>query len=338
MVKPRSTKHASDVRSVPRPPEFFARYKTTAARDILDADMARRKYTKYPVDGDSRVYGGLLNPTVQSTFKLSDGTSILTVGSCFARNIERSLRERDFVLPTDALELPKNEVAGRAANILNQYNAGTMFQSLTNPDLFLTDAGLVDRREGGDEVIDLLLHTSQPVSRKRAIERRKEIAKIYREGLANSRVVILTLGLIEVWMDVKDGIFLNGIPGPRVMKADPGRYVYYKLTVADCEDLLRKTVKALCADESRQVLITVSPVPLGRTFTGQDAVSANCVSKSTLRVAANTIMDEFDRVDYFPSYEIVTSGGLSSFIADHIHVRQTVVDQAVDLMMESYMN
>ena len=57
---------------------------------------------------------------------------------------------------------------------------------------------------------------------------------------------------------------------------------------------------------SMRLVVTVSPVPLGETFSGRDAMIANTYSKCTLRCAAEVFSQAHADVDYFPSYEIVT--------------------------------
>ena len=75
------------------------------------------------------------------------------------------------------------------------------------------------------------------------------------------------------------------------------------------------------------------------TFTGDYCVIANQYSKAVLRVVANKLKKEFkDKIDYFPSFEIVTSGGLSSFESDQVHVKNEVVEQIVQHLKENYIS
>jgi hypothetical protein len=57
-------------------------------------------------------------------------------------------------------------------------------------------------------------------------------------------------------------------------------------------------------------LLTVSPVPLTATASGEHVLSATTYSKSVLRAVAGQLFSERENVDYFPSYEIIT-GSLS---------------------------
>jgi len=58
------------------------------------------------------------------------------------------------------------------------------------------------------------------------------------------------------------------------------------------------------------IVLTLSPAPLAATFRPVSCITANAVSKASLRVAIDELMR--DRADdpklfYFPSYEMVTS-------------------------------
>jgi hypothetical protein len=54
-------------------------------------------------------------------------------------------------------------------------------------------------------------------------------------------------------------------------------------------------------------LVTVSPVPLTATASGQHVEVATTYSKSVLRAVCGLAYERFNNVDYFPSYEIMTS-------------------------------
>lgn len=54
------------------------------------------------------------------------------------------------------------------------------------------------------------------------------------------------------------------------------------------------------------MILTVSPVPLVATMSGEHVLSATTYSKSVLRVAAQEAMDAYENCWYFPSYEIIT--------------------------------
>lgn len=54
------------------------------------------------------------------------------------------------------------------------------------------------------------------------------------------------------------------------------------------------------------IIVTLSPVPLRATFEPMSCFAADCISKSTLRVAIDGLMRrKFPNVAYWPSFEIV---------------------------------
>lgn len=84
-------------------------------------------------------------------------------------------------------------------------------------------------------------------------------------------------------------------------------------------------------------VITVSPVPLGTTFTGMDVISANSHSKATLRSAAGEFCAAHASVDYYPSYEMVTSTNPAiAWQEDRIHVTVPLVDAVIARFVASY--
>jgi hypothetical protein len=61
------------------------------------------------------------------------------------------------------------------------------------------------------------------------------------------------------------------------------------------------------ANPKIKVILTVSPVPLTATASGDHVLIATMRSKSILRAVAADAVSSSDFVDYFPSFEIVSS-------------------------------
>ena len=68
---------------------------------------------------------------------------------------------------------------------------------------------------------------------------------------------------------------------------------------------VRKIFRA--ANPDVKFLLTVSPVPLTATASGAHVLPATTYSKSVLRTVAGELAEDFDDIDYFPSFEIVSS-------------------------------
>jgi hypothetical protein len=298
-------------------------------------ENARASDARLPSKTESRFSPAFgMFPKVSPTFKIEPVETVFTIGSCFARNIEEKLL--DFNLPTRQFVAPVEEWPARPNGLLNEFNPGTMNQRIVAAldgcgfgSLAVAEAG----SSGG--MIDLLLVPAAPVSKERLLERRAEIDAVYAQ-LPKSQVVIITLGYVEAWFDNETSLYLNQMPPLRAFRRSEGRYEVRILDVEEAYPLLEAAIGKMVEVGMRKILLTVSPVPLNATFSGMDCVVANGFSKAVLRVCADQLRRRFPEVDYFPSYEIVTSGGHLNFLEDNTHVCDDLVGAVVDHMLEAY--
>ncbi|MBT9385624.1 GSCFA domain-containing protein [Pseudooceanicola sp. CBS1P-1] len=298
------------------------------------AGALRNRHRRFPGRDDPRSRDAMLVPGLSPGFTLAPGEGVFTIGSCFARNVEKALLAHGLSVPTAAFTAPEEEAPGQPNRLLNQYNPGTMLQCLEDLEVPLGARALYEAGPG--MVLDALLATGgRPVARARALARRQEIRTLYARGLSVCSTVVVTLGLVEAWFDRADGLYLNEAPGRAVLNAHPGRFVFRQLGPAECRSLLDALLARLL-ERDRRVLLTVSPVPLQATFAGGDAICRNAYSKAVLRVVAEEAARDHPRVDYFPSYEMVTSAGLTAYGEDQVHVRPRVVDQVIATMTAAY--
>lgn len=289
---------------------------------------------KFPNREDSRYQNGVLFPEFEPSFKLEPGSAIFTIGSCFARNIEEALFPLGFSLPTASFSVPKSEWSARPNGLLNEYNPGTIAQRI--------DAALMNEHFPDETIVAsgllyadlMLLGTAPDVAFERIKERRNEIFQVY-QSLAQCPYVVITLGFVEAWYDNLTHLFINRLPPKSLKDSQPNRFVLKILNVKQCVELLEPAINALCQRGCKTIL-TVSPVPIKSTFSKSDCVTANEYSKSVLRVCAEEICHNFNYVDYFPSFEIVRSGGLINYEADNIHIKSELVHKITRLMCEKY--
>jgi hypothetical protein len=163
---------------------------------------------------------------------------------------------------------------------------------------------------------------------KRLVDPTEERRLALRALLERTDVLVVTLGLSEVWYDKS-----TGEPLWRVMPIayhDPSRHAFKVQSVAETVRAL-ETIDRLRAAHlpNLKILYTVSPLRLRATFRPVSAVTANAVSKAVLRAA----LDEFlrDRSDlnrtyfYFPSYEIVTDVLLDPFADEQMHLHEHAI-------------
>jgi Tfp pilus assembly protein PilF len=275
------------------------------------------------------------------SFSFSAADPIMTIGSCFAREIEKRLTDLGFDLPMTKLEFPREERASETANdSLNKYTVHSMvqevrwaFEAPKAPwtDIFLS---MEDDRWHDPHLSANLI----PGSFDRILERRQEVAAAMRE-ISRCKVIIVTLGLAEAWYDTRVGYYLNGAPPAECARREPERFVLDVLghdeILAGLEDL-HATISRFGRPDFR-ILITVSPVPFKATFTGQDALIANTYSKCVQRAACEVFVRRHENVDYFPSYELVTlTDRTMAYEVDNIHVRPALVAKIMDTVVSRY--
>jgi hypothetical protein len=283
---------------------------------------------------------GVASVEFDASFTLEPGERVMTIGSCFARNIEARLQELGFQVPAREISLPPEERASDTENdLLNKYTPHSIINELRwafDPEHPFPEESLLEAR--GQWHDPHLAPNVAPAPLERVRERRAMVTDLYRE-LPRCRVVVLTLGLVEVWRDMRTNLYLNSIPPGPSVKQEPDRFRLEILTHAEilsALDTIHTLLKAYGHPELK-LLVTVSPVPMRATFSGNDALVANTYSKSTLRSAVGEFVRGRADVDYFPSYEIATlTARTTAFQEDNRHVAPALVDAIVDRVVEAY--
>jgi hypothetical protein len=280
---------------------------------------------------------------------IAPGTRVFTMGSCFAVEIRRRLKELGYTVYPDYGSLafdPARQKVGSlpARENLNHYHSFAIRQEIEKAfGLWRQDDD--DYWRIGNSPIDEPLFDGpvcQDPYRRLVFGRTPAdlhevtagLDAVIRAGLEAADVYILTLGLIEVWRNKRSGLISCMNPGygggggvEETEFANSG--------FAENYDNMRRAIELLFEHyPERRVILTVSPVPLGATFTDADVFVANMESKSTLRAVAGQLAAEFDRVDYFPSYEICQMG--NPFSPDGRHVRPEVVAMIVATFLRMF--
>jgi hypothetical protein len=151
------------------------------------------------------------------------------------------------------------------------------------------------------------------------------------EAISECDVFIITLGLTELWRDIRDKMVYYRVP--HISIYDEKIHEFYIQTVDDILydlDYIYTTIKN--NNVSLKFIITVSPVPFNASFRKElDVISANMISKSKLRVAVDEFVSAYKDVYYFPSYEIVLMGILDPFVSDGRHIKPEAVEQIMKI-------
>lgn len=157
----------------------------------------------------------------------------------------------------------------------------------------------------------------------------------FAEGFEKSNFFIITLGLIEAWIDLFSGLYINNPGGLKDMSLEK-RIKLHQMSFAECVAAMKKVIAIIKRNKpDAPIVFTVSPVFLARTFSGRSIAEAAIYGKSVLRAAVEEVLSDRDMIYYFPSYEhVLMHGGHEQ---DGRHVRSDCVQRIVEAFRSSYL-
>lgn len=313
-----------------------------SAQDALETSRHNAHDRWIVGDGSaaSRIAGQIVIPQGRQSFTALPHETFFAIGSCFARNVEERLELAGAKVSSRRIEVQDlGDGSAREGGIFNKYTPVSILQELrwaagieTYPEAALLPVG-------AGNVCDPYLSAKAASGTVQALMQRRAQIRGYFAQAFEADIVILTLGLIETWIDHETGLYLNETPNPKILARNPGRFGFECLSLEQCEASLEEICAILQkhGKAGQRIIVTVSPVPLGRTFTADDIIVANMNAKSTLRVAANRLVGRHARVDYFPSYEAaMLSDPALSWQEDRLHVSDFVVGYIIRAFLQRY--
>lgn len=290
----------------------------------------------------------LVDPVTSTRFKIAADARVGTAGSCFAQHISRRIMASGFnyFVTEPGTHLPERE---RARNNYGTFSAryGNIYTTVQLLQLFEESFGeripeerIWQRPDG--RFIDPFRQQIQPegFETEEAVltDRQKHLSAV-RKLFQETDIFVFTLGLTEAWRACSDRTVLSAAPGVVGGVYDPARYEFVNFTLEETYGALSTFLDRFHAiNPTAKVLLTVSPVPLIATFEDRSVLVSTTYSKSVLRVAAETALRQYEWVDYFPSYEIITgsfSGGLY-YHDDYREVNSLGVAHAMRCFMKNY--
>ncbi len=287
-----------------------------------------------------------VEPAASCPFQIGRTDRVATAGSCFAQHIARHLQKGGYnhfvtepahpVVPPDIASSFNYAVfTARYGNIYTARQLTQLFAraygTFTPDDDHWTDraAALVDPfrpqiQPGGYDTL-AELHR----------DRARHLGAV-REAFENLDVFVFTLGLTEAWVSSTDGAVLPLCPGVAGGAYEPARYHFHNFTLAETHDDTLAFIDQLRRVNPRaRVILTVSPVPLIATASGQHVLVATTYSKSVLRVCCEQAAAARADVAYFPSYEIITgSFSRGRYFAQDL---RSVTEEGVSHVMRVFM-
>jgi hypothetical protein len=270
---------------------------------------------------------------------------VATAGSCFAQHIGRSLQERganflDVEPPT--VSFSSKEEARRWG--FNVYSAryGNIYTSRQLRQLFLEAFGqrepqeIVWEKDG--RFFDALRPSIDPVGQDNVedvLKLREGHLSAVRRMFRELDLFVFTMGLTEGWESTSDGTMYPVAPGTAAGDYDRRKYQFRNLRYSQIMQDMREFWKMLKeVNPKARMLLTVSPVPLAATASGDHVLPATTYSKSVLRAVAGDLTSENEDISYFPSYEIITAPAARGMFYDPD--LRNVNQFGVDLVMDHF--
>ena len=263
---------------------------------------------------------------------------VFTMGSCFAREIRFALAELGVLVSprfeTIHLDMTEQRVDQLPQEQhLNYYNTFTIRQEFerfagiwkqADDDYWTVKRNLFGRSLSYQDPYKRLTFGSDPEKLLLAVS---QVNRVIDSGISNASVFFFTFGMTEVFKKKNNGLIACQKPA-YLGGGGSAETIFHASRFAENYENLEKVREIIKANNPQaRLIVTVSPVPLERTFSGNDIVVANMAGKSMLRACLQEFSDNHNDVTYFPAYEIVSLIGEAAFeTRDLRHVDRKIVN------------
>ncbi len=248
-------------------------------------------------------------------------TKIVTIGSCFAREVAGYLSGKGFAVQTPANKDDPNAVRKEPESFNEGVNNTFALRQLFEW-VFLD-------KEPEEET----WHKED----KTPISREEEQRLATQERFSTADVFIFTLGLSEIWYNKEtNDVFWRAVP---YAQYNEEKHAFRVSTVEENRDNLEAIINLINENTSNaKIIFTLSPVPLIATFRPVSCITASSVSKAILRVAIDETLrgDINDNIFYWPSYEMVKEYGDDPYQEDNRHIDRDFVYKIMDNFSRYY--
>lgn len=287
------------------------------------------------------------NDIYRPKFAVTKDTKVFTAGSCFAQHVGAAMKAagisvidaepaRRGLPPETAKRFGYGVYSARFGNLYTVKQFRQLVEELDGSQpavpVWEKDGRFWDAQRPGVEPEGL---TSAEI----VAEMRAAHLIAVAEALRQADVIVFTLGLTEAWEHTETGTVYPTAPGTIAGTFDPETFHFASYGVADILEDFTALDEALSSiNPDLKWLLTVSPVPLAATASDQHVLPATVRSKSVLRVVCDMLAEGSDRIDYFPSYELVTSPAHPQrvFADDLRSVRPEIVAQIMQTFLASH--
>ena len=253
----------------------------------------------------------------QPKFRFAPDTRFATAGSCFAQHISRYLRARNAAV-VDLEPAPPGLSAANAAKYGygiysarygNIYTVRHLLQLTEEALGRFAPSDAVWERDG--RFFDAMRIGVEPAGlpSPEAVQRHRlqHLGRV-RRVFGRADVFVFTLGLTEAWTHKESGTVYPTAPGTIAGTYRPDVHALRNFDfLAVYQDFVKFRRLAMKRNPRLKFLLPVSPVPLAATAGGGHVLVATTYSKAVLRAVAGKLAETFEDVDYFPSFDLLSS-------------------------------
>jgi len=272
-------------------------------------------------------------PTLKENKIITTKSKVCAMGSCFADEMGWALKERGVNIGNHGEVEDLNHVLYRWGTFFNPKNLEDCLERIIKNTWDIEDRHFAFNEK--EKVFWYLFMKIRANSSSLEEVKNKlyEVEEFWKNWLYESDTVIFTLGLVEAWVDKKNGRAWQSFYGNVLNSKSYNNLADLKvLSYDDCLTSVRNCVDLVSNfGKKKNIIITVSPIPLEYTFRDVDVIIANRYSKSLLRTVAEEITQDYDFAHYFPSMEIVTDcvGWPNAYKDDKRHIKVDVFKEKI---------
>lgn len=255
----------------------------------------------------------------KSLWGISHKDKICLIGSCFTSNIGKKLQESGFTTLLNPYGI-----------IYNPYTiAECLLHCLENKPL-----NNEDLLQAGDFWVSYSHHGDF-----RAQTQAQELYLINTEidrahkWLKETKYLIITLGSAWIYTNKENGRVMGNCH-----KLNPNLFSRGLMSLQETTQCLKESISSFLATTTVQnpkIILTVSPIRHWK-----DGAHGNQISKSTLHLAIENILQKFEQAVYFPSYEIILDDlrDYRFYEEDMLHPNPMAVNYIWEKFSQSYFN
>ena len=249
-------------------------------------------------------------------FNIQPNHNVVTFGSCFAQHIGNALKVRGFnwlstetpphgLSEKNASLLNYNVFSARTGNIyttslLKQWTQWALGKSDVPSEIWRKDSRFYDPFRPRIEPNGFETEDEMRQSQAQAV-------RSFRESINKARYFVFTLGLTESWVN-EEGYEYPMCPGTVAGDFDLTKHKFKNQQFQEILQNLKSAILMMRkVNPGIKFILTISPVPLTATKSNNHVLVATMESKSILRAVAGQLATNNSYIDYFPSYEIITS-------------------------------